>query len=343
MRKLKDMFPEAELTVLAAPASQQLAPLEPAIDRVIPFAFFNPRSQLGRVEVGDESVAALKAELGACAFDLAVDLRKQPDTRELLQLSGARLLAGFDFQNRFPWLDIALTWDGDTQIVHKRQHTCDDLVDLVDAVAAAATAERSTIRRGSDWKKQRRAMEQRFADIGLYRRRVVCVHPAAGNETKQWPRRYFADLINALLASEDVNFALIGGPDEQKLAREVLQYVDDADRVFDLVGKMKLDELPYFLDTCALFIGNDSGPKHIAAGIGVPTIGIHSGVVDAREWGPMGELAFAVQRDMTCSPCYLANYEDCYRGLACLKGLDVSHLVGTSRKLLRLDRDVRAT
>jgi hypothetical protein len=54
----------------------------------------------------------------------------------------------------------------------------------------------------------------------------------------------------------------------------------------------------------------------------VPTIGIHSGVVDAAEWGPTGPHAIALQRNMVCGPCYLVKPEECARDMACLKRLE---------------------
>ena len=93
----------------------------------------------------------------------------------------------------------------------------------------------------------------------------------------------------------------------------------DGDKVWSMIGKLSLAELPDFIAACALFVGNDSGPKHIAAGMGIPTVGIHSGIVDSREWGPIGNLAVGVDRDMTCSPCYRSKLEDCHRSLACLR------------------------
>jgi hypothetical protein len=92
--------------------------------------------------------------------------------------------------------------------------------------------------------------------------------------------------------------------------------------------------LPHLLAACVLYIGNDSGPKHIAAAVGVPTIGIHSGVVDAAEWGPIGRRAVALQRDMTCSPCYLASAADCPRDLACLRFLEPASVYQTAQLLL---------
>jgi hypothetical protein len=83
-----------------------------------------------------------------------------------------------------------------------------------------------------------------------------------------------------------------------------------------------------------LFIGCDSGPKHIAAASGVPTIGIHSGIVDPAEWGPMGERAVALYRDMSCAPCFLAKPEHCPRGLACVEMLDPTLVWQMARRLL---------
>jgi ADP-heptose:LPS heptosyltransferase len=85
---------------------------------------------------------------------------------------------------------------------------------------------------------------------------------------------------------------------------------------------------------CKLFVGNNSGPKHLAASLGVPTIGIHSGVVDATEWAPLGPQAVAIRRQMICGPCYLEFASDCPRDLACLSGLRPRDVLAVCRRLL---------
>jgi ADP-heptose:LPS heptosyltransferase len=110
--------------------------------------------------------------------------------------------------------------------------------------------------------------------------------------------------------------------DDEAKADAIVDQIGRRDRVGSLAGQVPLAELPRLLGACALFIGGNSGPKHIAAASGVPTIGIHSGVVDPGEWGPMGERAVALYRDMSCAPCYLAKPDDCPRGLACIEQLD---------------------
>ena len=229
-RRLKASFPDAELVALLAPASQKLVALEPAIDRVLTYEFFHARSQLGQKEMDTGSLADLRELLEPFKFDLAIDLRKQGDTRTLLQCSGARLTAGFEHRDQFPWLDIALTFEGDTQVVRKRNHVSSDLVSLVDAVVAAGTSGPLHLGPHPPGCDKNEALFAKLGDeVGIYRRRLVCVHPAAGNQTKQWPPGHFASLINLLIATEDVDVALIGGPDETEIADAVISDIAAAD------------------------------------------------------------------------------------------------------------------
>ena len=168
----------------------------------------------------------------------------------------------------------------------------------------------------------------------LFDKPVVAMHIGAGNITKTWPPEYFSALIDLLTERNGVNVMLIGGPDEREPSEALLETLLRPDAVASVAGQTALNDLPRLLAACCLYIGNDSGPKHIAAALGFPTIGIHSGVVDAIEWGPVGRRAVALRRDMTCSPCYLAKAEDCPRALACLRHLEPSVVHQTATMLL---------
>jgi ADP-heptose:LPS heptosyltransferase/GT2 family glycosyltransferase len=313
VRRLAKYFPAARIDVLSSKASKSIWALEPAVSDIIEFDFFHARSALGLVDRSEEDWQELHDRLAPNGYDLAIDLRKHVETRPVLLHTGARHLAGYDHKGRYPWLDVALEWSEDQAAFRKRQHAADDLVNLIDAIAAAGEADRALIvprdpvRPKAPWARK------------LYKKPVVCIHPSAGNDMKQWPADYFALLINQLLELQDINIVIIGGPDDGPIASRILDNINSPEAVLSLAGKLKLAELPDFIATCALFIGNDSGPKHIAAGLGVPTIGIHSGIVDSREWGPIGELAIGIDRDMNCSPCYRSKLEDCHRSLACLR------------------------
>jgi O-antigen biosynthesis protein len=332
IRRLKKLFPQARITVLAGPASRAFVALEPCIDEFIPFAFFHARSQLGERELTPEDYAELAAQLRPYRFDLAVDLRKHLSTRDVLKYAGARFLAGFDYLGQFPYLDIALDWDGDRTLQRKRSHVVDDLMALVSAIGHASEADRVVMRPGPAAMPLSELPDPVRA---LFAKPVVAVHPGAGNVTKQWPEAHFSALIDLLIEKNDVNILLVGGADEVDVANGLLADVQHPGAVASMAGRTSLADLPRLLKNCVLYIGNDSGPKHIAAAVGVPTVGIHSGVVDPVEWGPIGPNAVALRRNMTCSPCYLAKAEDCPRALECLRFFEPNLVYETADMLLK--------
>jgi ADP-heptose:LPS heptosyltransferase/GT2 family glycosyltransferase len=332
IRRLKKLFPHAKITVLAGPASSAFVPLEPCIDEFIPFAFFHARSQLGERDLTASDYAELGARLRPYRFDLAIDLRKHLSTRDVLKHSGARFMAGFDYLGQCPYLDVALEWDGDRTLQRKRSHIVDDLIALVDAVGHASENDRILMQPGPVALPLTELPE---AVARLFDKPVVAIHPGAGNITKQWPEEHFSALIDLLVERNGVNILLVGGPDEVDIANRLLENVQHPEAIGSMAGQTTLVVLPRLLKNCVLYIGNDSGPKHIAASIGIPTIGIHSGVVDPVEWGPVGLNAVALRRNMTCSPCYLAKAEDCPRSLACLQLLEPNLVYETVDLLLK--------
>jgi ADP-heptose:LPS heptosyltransferase/GT2 family glycosyltransferase len=318
IRRLKQHFPAAEITVLAAAAPLSLASLEPAIDQVIEFNFFHAESALGTLPYDEAATARLRAHLAAQRFDLAVDMRMHSDTRHLLQLSGATWLAGFDSGGRFGWLDIAVEWEVDRHRQPKRSHAASNLVLLADAVGNASGSTATAL----------------LPCLAAGGKRLVCVHPGAGNPIKQWPASSYAGLIDLLVADFDVDVLLIGNAGEAAVARDVMDHTAHAERVRSIAGDVALADLPGVLLGCALFVGNDSGPKHLAASLGVPTVGVHSANIDAAEWAPLGPDAVAIRRLVVCGPCYLEHQSDCHRGLACLSGIRPQDVFRACRAVL---------
>src|SRR5262249_34486901 len=142
IRRLKQLFAHASITVLAGRAATAFAALEPGIDEFIEFEFFHARSQLGEKELTSQDLEALGERLAPYRFDIAVDLRMHLSTRDVLRHTGARFLAGYDYMGQFPFLDIALEWDGDRTLHRKRSHVVDDLLQLVEAIGSAGATDR---------------------------------------------------------------------------------------------------------------------------------------------------------------------------------------------------------
>ncbi|HVH78797.1 MAG TPA: glycosyltransferase [Stellaceae bacterium] len=179
LRRLQRHFPQARLYLLAAPGVAELAELVPGLAGTIEFEFFFARSGLGQRELTDNDFRELQQRLQPYRFDLAIDLRKAPETRPVLRYSGAPWLAGFDHNGQFPWLDVVMEWETDPIAAGKRSHVSEDLLRLVDAVATA-------VEPNSGFDRQPMNAAQRVRS-GSYPagRKLVCIHPGVGSPIRQ--------------------------------------------------------------------------------------------------------------------------------------------------------------
>jgi ADP-heptose:LPS heptosyltransferase/GT2 family glycosyltransferase len=317
IRRLRQVFPQALIHVLGGLGSEAVWSLVPQIGEFIAYDFLQPKPFPTHKTFAEDDFRELEQRLEPYRFDLAIDLHRHKDTRSILQHTGARYLAGFKQGSEFPWLDIALEWEGDQRGVPKRRHFSNDLVNLVDAVAAECKPGPDLITGLPTVRPQLARPEL----LGNLDRPLVCVHPAAGEEIRRWPSPYFAELIDLLVERDGVHVAIVGESPDRDIAMTVLRTVRHSSQVSNLAGTLEFSDLVALLSASALFVGNNSGPKNLAACLGVPTVGIHSGNVDPREWGPLGRRAVAVWRHVHCSPCHFSKPEQCDRKLACLTGL----------------------
>jgi hypothetical protein len=101
IRKLKGTFPNSELTLAANVKNKAIADSLAPTDRFIPFNF--PAKEVDREKEQQKLSALLTGH-----YDLAIDLRVQPDTRFLLQTAKSALKCGIGSRSSYPFLDIAL-------------------------------------------------------------------------------------------------------------------------------------------------------------------------------------------------------------------------------------------
>jgi ADP-heptose:LPS heptosyltransferase len=149
----------------------------------------------------------------------------------------------------------------------------------------------------------------------------VVIHPGSGCASKQWPLRRFADLARRILQEYPGEVTVIGTLEERR------EYPDfpHHPRLRDLRGRTALEALPELIAPAELFVGNDSGPAHIAAACGVPVISIFSGANAAAAWHPWTARLRLISRKTPCSPC---ESRDCkISGHPCLRDITVDEVL----------------
>ena len=96
----------------------------------------------------------------------------------------------------------------------------------------------------------------------------------------------------------------------------------------NIAGKTTLTQLASILLTCNVFIGNDSGPMHLAAAVGTQTIGLY-GPGDPTRFGPAGEKCQTIRRRSDC-PCVGNVGTTCRFGEAgCMSKIQVTDVIQT--------------
>ena len=145
---------------------------------------------------------------------------------------------------------------------------------------------------------------------------ILGMSPGANWQTKRWPAERFAALAaRALKAGFQV--VVQGSGEEAALGRQVAAA---APGTVDLSGKLDLPTLGGLIARCAAFVANDSGPMHIARGLGVPTLAFF-GSTDPGMFEFQGHRALFA--GVECSPCSFFGRARCPRGhFRCMLDLD---------------------
>ncbi len=139
-----------------------------------------------------------------------------------------------------------------------------------------------------------------FGRHSLDAERAIIIHPGAPWEFRRWPLTRYAAIMQSINAKSDFRIVIIGGEEERALAAELRRLGAD---FIDLTGLLSLTTLAGVLHLCRLYIGNDSGPGHLAAAVGARTLTLY-GPQEPELFGAIGEQCVHLRGAVYCSPCW---------------------------------------
>ena len=142
-------------------------------------------------------------------------------------------------------------------------------------------------------------------DLGVGRDQLLIgVAPGSGRSATTWPADRFAALGQALLRQfRNIVLLAIGGSSERPLCHELCAAWGP--RSHNLAGRLSVFGSASVLSQCATFIGNDSGPTHLAAMVGIPCVAIFSARNAPGQWEPLGEHHVVIEDRPACAGCML--------------------------------------
>jgi ADP-heptose:LPS heptosyltransferase len=269
LAQLRALFPKARITLLAAPHAEPLLRGTGLVDEFI-------ETDLGLASGTDPAMTfrelrRVRARLRGIRFDIGFQARMHLREHLLLAQSGATRTVGYSLGGKKSLLTDAIP------VADPGRHKVDDWMELLRPFGKPAAKRQVKLVVSAE--------EEAWASRFLSERgvgpndEIIGIHPGASRAEKRWPLERFEEIAAAL----------------RERGHSVLAFVDPSGygsslaRVTGLgAGQLELRQLMALIARCRLLVCNDSGPMHIAAALGIPTVAVFGPSVS--QWfAPIGE------------------------------------------------------
>lgn len=311
LREVRRLYPAAHITLVVSSTTRSLVEHCPYIDEVLdkPTGFYKP----GLLIRDLKAVAAFSIQkLRGRHWDLALVPRWDVDlyfaTLMSVYIGATRRVA---FTEKVSAAKHSFNWGFDTLCTDvlpsgPSEHEVQRNLDIVRYLGGHIEETNLEI-----WltPEDEASAARLWSDLGLKASKAVFAFGIGASQSKKrWPAQAFARLIDILSSSVQFTPVIVCAAEELPLAQEVQDHTNTRLLVLQ---RRSLREVAAFLSRCTLFIGNDSGPMHIAAAAGLPVVEISCHPVDGdpecahspRRFGPFTNRAVVVQADRAKTPC----------------------------------------
>ena len=314
---LKEAWPDARVTWVVEPPAYPLLVDNPYIDDIILFEKKKFKSLGGFMQ----NIGPFKARLQQTRYDAALDLQGLFKSAAIAWLSGAPVRLGT--------CNMRECSDKISRPVigpHARGHIVERYLDVARELGCPVNKVVFPV-----------AISDRDADLSARilqqagaraENPYVVLAVGANWPNKRWPAKYFAQLSDWLYEQKIIPVIVGGGMVDSQLSGEIAAAAEIPP--VNLVGKTTLKQLACIIRQARLTLGGDTGPVHLSAGLGTPTVMV-MGPTDANRNGPYGQLANAIEADRPCKYCWK---RACPKGMDCLSRISVAEVEAKIQQVL---------
>jgi lipopolysaccharide heptosyltransferase II len=309
LRALKITYPQSHLALMLRPLVANLMTTHPYIDEVI---IDSKAGACSRLKSLWKSVRHVRRS----NFDLAIILHPTSFRNALIPfLAGVPERIGSNVSGRGILLTSSCPDRTDLHEVHRYLRVL-ALIDIHEPNAELefwyTDADRDTV-------------SQILAAHGIFPGdRVMGVNLGTTWQTKRWSLENFAAVITQVQNRFNVPMLLTGSASEIPLGEALAQIARV--NAINLIGKTTLMQLGVLIERCDLYLTCDSGPMHIAAAVGTPTIALFGPTSPTRH-RPYGEGHCVIQKPVMCRPCYKRKCMRKDKPNLCMMAIDAKEVV----------------
>jgi ADP-heptose:LPS heptosyltransferase len=325
--RLREILPDARITGLLGPAAEPLARSLGVFDEIILLDFPDDPHQRQR-NMDRKGQEDLARKLAPYKFDVAIDFPVAGVSHKLLPLTGAPVLIAYGGERRSLNLHMS-TQDpktGNDMMRHSARTRA-----LVETLALWLDSGARVIRR----KDLDRSM---LTPYGLAEDEdYIVLHSGSRIKFTQWP--HYAELAAEIVDKLGMKVVFMAESDalKSKLRQDVLE----SGQIIYCNQALPFDHFDAFLSFCSVFVGNDSGPKHLAALRGAQVVSIHSSRIGWNEWG-QEQTGVVITRQVPCAGCSLHHDpEECGQAVACITKITVPEVFEEVKNLEYVSKRLR--
>lgn len=320
LRALRRVLPEAKITLVVRPSARGIFA---DVDFVDDLLIYDRRSAF--------SIIPQVREWRKRPFDLAVLFQNAFEAALIPFLAGVPLRLGYATEARQSLLTHPLPlpdWRSSRHEVFYYLYLITALEQLLFGASEICEADPDASLQISETRKSE--AEDLLRAYGVREgQSIVALCPGSINSrAKRWPAAAYASLADRLIESQK-QVLLIGSADEADVTREVTSRMQQQPIV--LTGKTSLDQITAVLSLVDLVVTNDTGPAHLAAALGRPTLVIFgpTNPLTTRPFAPEAEI---LRHPPECAPCML---RDCPIDHRCMTAITVDEVFEHSQALLK--------
>ena len=150
---------------------------------------------------------------------------------------------------------------------------------------------------------------------------LIIAHPGSGGSAVDLPLKRFAKIVSSLNNLKKATVIITGSQNE----KQICGLVSGDTNAINLAGKFNLSELAALISCSKVFISNSTGPIHIAAALGIFTIGFYPKILACSQerWGPYTTKKVIFLPEIDCKEC---TREQCER-LDCMNSINYEGVI----------------
>jgi lipopolysaccharide heptosyltransferase II len=325
LKALRDQLPAAYIAWLISPEFKDIIEGNPYLDRI----FLFQKEKWGRpyrIPLTIKEFFLLIRQIRRERFQLAIDVQGLLRSSIVAYFSRAPYRVGFENAREFS----PIFYNQKVLVPNVDIHAVDRYLSLIPGKRDEPAKPEFPLQIPEMVRDNMRdILRQNQVDIN---QQIFLINPGAKWNTKRWPVKNYACLVQYIKEQFGGHIILIGGNGDKQLAEEVASY--SRSNLTVLTGKTSLKQLAALMQMSTLLITNDSGPMHLANAVGTPTVAIF-GPTNPIRTGPYHGNYIVVRRELSCIPCYLRK---CPTGQECLQELGVDQVMVAVNQIMETIR-----